>query len=126
MRLAYSDRGQFLQVVLELYERLPIRIYYRQLKINVITKSLESTLIGCRVLSVSRVPPQSQPKYRFLSFLKSHTNFLHKLSGAANLHLLCIARAGCALAAELHCCIAVVSTAPIVPFTSWRIQLNTC
>jgi hypothetical protein len=115
MELAYSNRGQFLQVVLNLYERLLIRIYYRQLKINVITKSLESTLIGCRVRSVGTVPleelhtPQSQPKHRFLSFLKSHTNFLHKFSSSANLHLLCIARIGCALAAELHRCIAIVT-----------------
>lgn len=57
MELAYPNRGQFLQVVLKLYERLPIRIYYRRLKINVITKSPENTLIGCRVRSVGRVPP---------------------------------------------------------------------
>ena len=37
MELAHSNRGQFLQVVLKLCERLPIRIYYRRLKINVIT-----------------------------------------------------------------------------------------
>lgn len=114
MELAYSNRGQFLQAVLNLYERLLIRIYYRQLKINIITKSLESTLIGCRVRSVSTVPeelhtPKSQPKHRFLLFLKSHTNFLHKFGGSANLHLLCIARTGCALAAELHRCIAIVT-----------------
>jgi len=56
MELAHSNRGQFLQVVLKLCDRLPVRIYYRQLKINVITKSLESRLIGCRVRSVGTVP----------------------------------------------------------------------
>ena len=51
-------------------------------------------------------PPTNAVKTSISAILKSHTNFLYKLSAAVNLYLLHTAGTGPVLVVELHCCIA--------------------